>query len=291
MQVKEIKARTILIRSRLPDADYAINPYIGCEFGCLYCYASFMGRFVNEPIANWGNYVYAKTNAPQVLRKELKRLGSAQKESTIFISSVTDPYQGAEAKYKLTRGVLEVLAEERYPGEVGIQTKSSMVLRDIGVLKQMRNVEVGMTVTTTDDALGRFLEVRATQSSVRFSTLRRLHDEGIRTYAFVGPLLPHFRYKPALLDALFGALSEAKVSYIYVEHINLKGYIRERLFEGLKNEPEEVRNVYKEAREQGHREALDKIVGELIEKHGLHLRTGQVLYHDDYMKAWPKQLD
>ena len=81
MKVKEIRAKSILVRSRLPDTDYAINPYVGCEFGCLYCYASFMGRFVNEPIANWGSYVYAKVNAPEVLRRELKRLTPEEKKA------------------------------------------------------------------------------------------------------------------------------------------------------------------------------------------------------------------
>lgn len=287
MIVKEIRARSILSKSRLPDTDYAINPYVGCEFGCLYCYASFMGRFVKEPISNWGNYVYAKVNAVELLKKELAAMPASEKHSSIFLSSVTDCYQGAEAEYKLTRGILEVLVHEKYPGEVGILTKSSMVLRDVDLLKQLPNAEVGMTVTTTDDTLSRFLEVRATASSARLAALKKLQEEGIRTYAFVGPLLPHFRYRPDLLDDLFAKLAEAKVSSVYVEHINLKRYIEERLFESLKNESKEVQEVYRGAEKKEHRKALDEIVNTLLKKHGLRLATSKVLYHDEYMLKWP----
>jgi DNA repair photolyase len=104
--VKEIEAKTVLVRSKLPDADYVVNPYTGCEFGCQYCYASFTGRFVNEPVANWGNYVYAKVNAVPLFEVELQRMRRAGRAPSLLLSSVTDPYQGAEKKYRLTRGIL-----------------------------------------------------------------------------------------------------------------------------------------------------------------------------------------
>jgi DNA repair photolyase len=289
MRIKEIEAKTIISKSGLPDADYAINPYVGCEFGCVYCYASFMGRFVNEPVENWGNYVYVKKNAVELFKKELLAMPAKQRNSTMMLGSVTDPYQGSESKYALTRGILEAIAEDGYPGEVSILTKSFLVLRDIDVLKRIRNCEVCITVTTADDELGRLLEVRATQSSLRLDALLRLHNEGIRTCASVGPLLPHFRYKPELLDELFSRLAESKVDYIWAEHLNLQPYIRERLFEALKNAPEELRAVYMGANGAEHRRALDAIVGELAKKHGLALEEGRVLYHNEYVGGWKKK--
>jgi DNA repair photolyase len=289
MKVTEINAKTILSKSGLPDADYAINPYVGCEFGCIYCYASFAGRSVNEPIENWGNYVYVKRNAVELLRKELAGMPASRRNASIFLSSVTDPYQGAESRYQLTRGILQLLASERYPGEISILTKSSLVLRDIDILKRLRNCEVGMTVTTADDALGRSLEVRAARPSQRLSTLLHLHDEGIRTCASVGPLLPHFRYRPELLDELFSKLAESKVDYVCVEHINLRPYIRKRLFDALKGEPKEVQDVYMSADDAAHRNALDRIVEELAKKHHLELAAGGAIYHNEYMDGWRKE--
>jgi DNA repair photolyase len=280
MKIQEIEAKSVLVQSKLPDADYVVNPYTGCQFGCLYCYASFMGRFVNEPIDNWGNYVYVKTNAVSVFEDELRRWPPERRTASILLSSVTDPYHGVESKYRLTRGILEVLAREAYPGEVSILTKSPLVLRDVDILRQIPHVEVGMTVTTTDDQLSRFLEVRAPLASRRLSTLKELHAEGITTYAFVGPLLPHFRYQPDLLDELFASLAGAGVQSIYVEHMNLKPYIRKRLWETLQHESSEVQEVYSGASTAEHRTVLDGIVTTLIEKYKLRLRLAEVLYHN-----------
>ena len=219
MRYKEVDAKHILTRSSLPDADYVINPYVGCEFGCSYCYASFMGRTVGESIDAWGSYVYVKRNAVELLESDLAAL--KDRKATILISSVTDPYQGAEARYRLTRGILEVLAADGYPGEVGILTKSSLVARDIDIIKRLPRPDVGMTITTTDDELGRFLEVRASATGARLDALKRLHDAGLRPYAFVGPLLPHFRHRPELLDELLGRIAGSGVREVYVEQINV----------------------------------------------------------------------
>lgn len=280
MKIQEIEAKSMLVQSKLPDAQYVVNPYVGCEFGCSYCYASFMGRFVQEPVNNWGEYVYVKTNAVSIVERELQRWPPSKRQASILLSSVTDPYHGIESKYRLTRGILEILARERYSGVVSILTKSPLVLRDIDILRQLARVEVGMTVTTTDDQLGRFLEVRAPLTSRRLRTLKQLHEEGFNTYAFVGPLLPHFRYSPALLEDLFAQLAATQVQSVFVEHINLKPYIKMRLLERLQHESSEVQAVYQGASSLEHRQALDKLVLELIKKHQLKLRLNQVIYHN-----------
>src|SRR5438093_11831028 len=236
MKVVEIEAKSILVRSKLPDAEYVVNPYIGCVFGCHYCYASFAGRFVGEPIGNWGSYVYAKINAVPLFEVELAKLRRAGRAPSILLSSVTDAYQGAEKKYRLTRGILEALAREPYPGVVSILTKSPLVLRDADLLATIPRAEVGLTVTTTDDRLSRFVEVRAPLASRRLRTLAELHDAGVETYAFVGPLLPHFRYDPEALDELFAGLAKAGVSSVFVEQINLRPYIIQSLLQILKRE-------------------------------------------------------
>jgi DNA repair photolyase len=280
MEPKEIECKSILVSSKLPDADYVVNPYTGCIFGCAYCYASFMGRFVNEPIDNWGNYLYVKKNAVEVFERDLAAMSEDKRtSSSILMSSVTDPYQGAEKKYRLVRGILEILVRESYPGSVSILTKSPLVLRDVDLLKQLPCVEVGMTVTTTDDKTSRFLEVQAPLASRRIDTLRQLNAQGIKTYAFVGPLLPHFRYRADLLEDLFRTLSDAGVRELFVEHMNLKGYIRKRLVEVLADDMPSAVPIYSEAAGDEHRNALEAMVSTLVEKYGFRLRLGKVLAH------------
>jgi DNA repair photolyase len=281
IKVAEIQAKSVLVRSKLPDTEYVVNPYTGCAFGCHYCYASFAGRFVGEPIGNWGNYVYAKVNAVPLFEAELAKLRRVGKAPTLLLSSVTDAYQGAERKYRLTRGILEVLAREPYPGVVSILTKSPLVLRDMELLAALPRAVVGLTVTTTDDRLSRFLEVRAPLGSRRIEALAALTARGIETYAFVGPLLPHFRYEPAALDAVFAGLVRAGVRSVYVEHINLRPYIQQRLGRALANASREVQDVYRGAKTDEHRRVLDGIVTELLAKHGLSLRLNRVIYHHE----------
>ena len=118
-------------------------------------------------------------------------------------------------------------------------------------------------------------------ASRRLDTLQQLAARGIRTYAFVGPLLPHFRYQPQLLDELLGKIAAAGVSEVYVEHINLTGYIRERLLSELSSAPEEVRQVYQSADTRQHRQILDQMVHDLLVKHGLRARLGGAIHHKD----------
>lgn len=281
MTVHEIQAKTCLVESKLPGTDYVINPYVGCAMACAYCYASFMGRSVGESRENWGNYIYAKVNIVGLLEKELARRNPEKLKRRILISSVTDAYQGAETKYKLTRGILSVLRQVDYPGNVGILTKSPMVLRDVDQIQGLADAVVGITVTTTDDKISRFLECRAPLASRRIDTLRTLNTLGIRTYAFIGPLLPHFRYQPELLDELFRRLAEAGVRDIFVEHMNLRPLIKQRLVQITGHDaPYEGKNIYGEAAGPEHKRAVEDLVHSLVDKYGFRLMLQKVLDHN-----------
>jgi DNA repair photolyase len=280
MKIKEINAKTIIVPSKLPDVDYVINPYTGCQFGCLYCYATFVGRFVNEPRSNWGNYVYVKSNAISLAKDQLSSCGVKRKQSSILFSSVTDPYHGIERKYRLTRGILEVIVEQGYTGPIRILTISPLVIRDVELLKQL-NADVGLTITTTDDQLSRFLEVKAPLASRRLDTVTQLIQEGIHTYVFIGPLLPHFRTQPELLDDLFRAVADTGTQEVYVEHINLPKYVKDQMSKTLQGESEDVRDIYKGAVSQYHRDMLTAVVEELAAKYNLHIRLGGTIYHPE----------
>ncbi|MBR8640463.1 radical SAM protein [Streptomyces tuirus] len=282
MKPVEIEAKTLIQRSKIPSIDYVINPYTGCVLGCAYCYASFAGRQFGQPVKEWGNYLYVKRNAVELARKELAKMPEHKRRGTVLLSSVTDPYQGHETQYRLTRGILRELDAVSYPGTIRVLTKSPVVTRDIDLLNRLPRAEVGMTVTTTDDTVSRWLEVRAPLASRRLRTLAELHEAGVPVFAFVGPLLPHFATRPELLDHLFGQLVETGVREVYMEHINLKRYIRERMDAVLADEPEDVREAYVQARTKDHREQLDAIVAPLLDKHGLRLRFDEVVHHDEF---------
>ena len=181
--IREIKAKSILTKSGIPGVDYCVNPYIGCAHGCRYCYATFMKKYTShtEP---WGSFVDVKINAPEILQKQLKRASMGR----VMISSVTDAYQPIESKYKRTRQCLEILLQSQFP--VDILTKSPLVLRDIDLIKKFKDIEVGITITTNDEKISRVFEPNAPSIMARIRTLRALHDKGINTYAFIGPVLP-----------------------------------------------------------------------------------------------------
>jgi DNA repair photolyase len=277
--VRSLEAKSMIVASKLPDTDCVVNPYVGCAFACSYCYASFMGRFVDEPVDAWGDYVYAKANAVEVVDAELSRMSAAKAQRSVLLSSVTDPYQGAEVQCLLTRGILDRFVAHAYPGKVCVLTKSNLVTRDIDLLTQLGDVEVGLTVTTTDDRVSRVLEVRAPTTSRRLRALARLHAARITTYAFVGPLLPHFADRIDLLDELFADIAATGVTEIYVEHLNVKRYILRRLQPVVATEPVDVRTAYESVRDADRRARLDAAVTDLLAAHHLTLRLGAVLEH------------
>jgi DNA repair photolyase len=196
------------------------------------------------------------------------------------MSSVTDAYQGVEKKYELARGILGVVAASEFDGRFEILTKSPLVLRDLDHLSSIKNATVGMTVTTTSDEISRFLELRAPHATRRLDTLRRLNEAGIDTYAFIGPLLPHFKFAHNELDALFAEISGTGVRTVFVEHINMKKYIQERLNPQIAKTRGEIQDLYISAKYKEHRAELQEIVPGLLKKHGLRLRLNEVLYHN-----------
>jgi DNA repair photolyase len=284
MDFREIKAKSILTRCGIPGIDFVINPYIGCRFACKYCYASFMGRFVGKNIKDWGEYVYVKINAAELLREELpKKLKNKGKAKEVFLSSVTDPYQGLEAKYQITRKCLEELFRFGFAGTTSILTKSDLVMRDIDILKKL-NAIVGVTITSTDDSISRYFEKYAPSSSQRFDALRKLNQAGLRTYAFIGPLLPHFVAKPDELEKLFKKLTEAGTKDIFIEHLNLSSYIRGRLMQEMMGVSKDVLETFYSSQSKSYRKELEEMIYRLVKKYNMHLMLDMVIYHKEFQK-------
>ena len=211
MKINTIQCKTLLTKSRMPEADYCINPYIGCLHGCVYCYARFMKRFTDhdEP---WGHFLDVKVNAPEVLVKDLAR---KPKKGMVLLGSVTDAYQPAERKYRITRAILEILLQYDFP--VSVLTKSNLVVRDLDLFKHFKECGVGLTITMMNQEVACNFEPRSSTPQQRIEALDTLHRSGITTYAFIGPILPELTD----LEAIFSAI-EDKVDFVMAESLNLK---------------------------------------------------------------------
>lgn len=211
IKVRKVHAKSVLNRSKI--FDYCVNPFTGCQIGCVYCYARlFMKRYSGhrEP---WGKFVDVKVNAPEILKKQLKKA----KVGTIWISSVCDPYQPLEAKFEITRSCLKELVDKKFP--VNIQTKSTLALRDLDLFQDIQTIEVGFTVTTDNEQIAGYFEPGANLINQRINALAKLHDAGIKTYAFIGPILP------GNASRLVAQL-EGKVDKILIDRMNYIQTIR-----------------------------------------------------------------
>ena len=184
MKIKEIKAKSIITKSGLPESDFVINPYIGCMHGCIYCYARFMKRFTGHK-EEWGQFIDVKINAADLIPTDTKKY----KEKSIVMCSVTDPYHPVERKYKITRKILEKLIPLK--PQLTILTKSNLVLRDIDIIKKFNDVIVAISLSITDDKVQKELEPLASSVEERIKTLKELHRAGIKTVLFVSPILPY----------------------------------------------------------------------------------------------------
>lgn len=203
MIIKKIYSKTILSKSKI--CEYTINPYVGCQHGCTYCYARFMKRFTRHS-EEWGEFVDVKINAIQLLEREIKK----KRTGRVWISGVCDPYQPIERRYQLTKKCLKILSKYSWPVE--IQTKSPLIVRDLELLREFDNVEVGISIPTANEGIRNIFEPNAPSIKKRIETLKILHLEGIKTFAMIAPLLPKAE---GLADKLF-----KKADYVLVDKMN-----------------------------------------------------------------------
>jgi DNA repair photolyase len=198
-------SKTIIAYNDSPDIGFeaSINPYRGCEHGCIYCYARPFHEYLGFSSGlDFETKIMVKENAPKLLREELS--SPKWKPQVIAISGVTDCYQPIERKLKITRGCLEVLAEFRNP--VGIITKNFLVTRDIDVLSELAKydaVSVHISITTLDTGLRKIMEPRTSPPAARLEAVRRLAEAGIRVGILMAPIIPGLTDHeiPAVLDA------------------------------------------------------------------------------------------
>lgn len=254
-----MRLRTLMCKSALSPSglyDYALNPYRGCGHGCIYCYAPAVLREKRE----WGEFVDVKLNISTVLRRELRKKSRGQ----VGISTVTDGYQPLEKKYEVTRKCLMELAKADFP--VCIQTKSNLVLRDLDILKKFSDVEVGFTITTLDDEARRKSEPGASPVEDRLSALEAVAEEGIYTWAFVGPIMPYITDRN--LDELVSRLANAGVKNILVDKLWMKPGLRKKMNSFYDEHYPDLLPSYMGAKHEYYSAVKRKIIG-LSKKYGV----------------------
>ena len=213
-RIREVVVDQLLERSgSSKQRFYTLSPYVGCLIGCKFCYAAERTATARQleglPQAPWGSYVDVRVNAPEILRDELRRLPPAPIK---FCPIVSDPYQPTEARYRLTRACLEVIAEEAPERQVLLLSRSARVLTDLDVMLRLPRLMVGASIPTIDDAVRKHFEARGATIEERLGQLRQLRDAGVNTFAVVQPMLPGSAED--LADALAQACTSVSIDVL-----------------------------------------------------------------------------
>jgi DNA repair photolyase len=254
MEIRQVKCKTALSSSTLPGLDYSLNPYRGCQHNCAYCYVPNVLRIDRN---TWGRFVDARINIPLVLSKELRN----KKPGVIGISTVTDPYQPIEEKFKLTRYCLEQLIKCNF--RVCIQTKSKLILRDMDLISRLSDAEIMFSIGTLDDDERKKLEPNSSSINDRLYAMKKFSDKGIKTTVFFGPVYPTIKVED--LEEIVDTFFENGAKEIMVDKFNLKPGIFENIkkcnianFERVKNQSY-FKEIFKEMEKFGKKRKI-KIV-------------------------------
>lgn len=230
MIVRHIDSKNILIKTKVPAADYAANPYVGCSFACRYCYATFMRRFTGHS-ESWGAFLDVKHWSP--ISNPHKYDGKS-----IAIGTVTDPYNGFERVFQRTRALLEELSGTT--AEISLLTKSDLVLRDLELIKAFRHVKVVFSINTLDETFRRKMD-RSVPIACRIEAMRHLRQAGIPTVTFISPIFPEITDVPAIVREVSPWCDE-----IWLENLNLRGSFKADIMEFIASDYPELLPLYQQ---------------------------------------------
>lgn len=267
---KTIQVKDYLTKSNLPASDFVINPYIGCPHGCKYCYACFMKRFTghNEP---WGSFIDIKYCNKPISAKKITG-------KSVFLSSVTDCYNKYEEKYCITRKILEQLVS--IDCELGISTKSKLILRDIDLLKQCKNLKVSMSINTLDEKFKNDMD-NASSIKERLETLKQLHSQGIYTVLFMSPIFPEITNFKEIIEKSCGFIDE-----YWFENLNLRGSYKQTILSYINEKYPHLRNLYEEIFFKGKKDYWTNLSIQIEDYcNKKNIKHINYFYHDELVKA------
>lgn len=273
IEYKEIKCESALnkLKRKIPYG-WDLNIYRGCEHNCIYCYAIYSHKYLNDA-GNYFNNVYVKTNIVEELEKELS--SKNWKREIINIGGVTDSYQLAEEKYKLMPEILKLLIKYKTPAI--ISTKSDLVLRDydlIDELSRITYINIASTITSIDESIRKKIEINGCDSNKRFEMLKKFRNTNASVGLHFMPIIPYITDSYENIDGLFSAASDANVHYVLSGTLYLRGQTRKVFFdftkEAFPEEYEKLVSLYKKGgADMSYKDELYKRVNELREKYNL----------------------
>lgn len=270
MIIKDINVKDYLTKSSLPASDYVINPYVGCPHGCKYCYASFMKRFTGHT-EDWGTFVDVKKCDKKINLKKISK-------KNVFLSSVTDCYNPLEEEYKITRTILEQLVNSDC--YLSISTKSKLILRDIDLLKQIKNLSVSMSINTLNEDFRKDMD-NASTIKERLNTLKELHNNGIYTVLFMSPIFPYITEWKKIIEE-----SKDYIDEYWFENLNLRGsyktYILNYIKEKYPNYYDKYIDIYLK-NNQDYWPNLANEINSYCNKNNINYIN--YFYHDELVKA------
>ena len=271
----EQPCKSALNRVRGMPFNWSLNPYMGCEHRCAFCYVRAFERRADRPSDDrYGRAIRVKTNVAQVLDLELSR--AAWKSEAVVIGAATDPYQPAEGRYQLTRGCLKVLA--RHANPAGLITRGPMIVRDIDVMSELSkraSFSVTFSVPTVDDEVWRRTEPGTAHPRQRLQALSRLVAAGIKASVGMAPILPGLSDRPEQLEEVVKAAREAGAVSVWANLLYLRPGTKEHFLECVaKHWPELLPRYLAEYRQGAYlpaarSEPVQKLVAGLREKHGV----------------------
>jgi DNA repair photolyase len=285
-----LPARSLLNRcvsNRQMPFTWTINPYRGCEFACKYCYARYTHEFMEmRDGLEFEQKIYVKQHAANLLRQELRQVKPGEE---IAIGTATDPYQPAERRFEVTRGILEEFSLHR-GFELGIISKSDMMLRDVDLLKAIaehNKIYVNLTITTLDVQLARILEPRAPRPDLRLEAVRKLSAAGLKVGVSCSPVIPGITDDPKALEALVRAVAEAGGKYIFANPLFLKPCSAAVFLPFLEQEFPQLAASYKRRYADrafvtnAYAQRISQLMAKLKDKYGFHQED------DRYARRYP----
>ena len=223
------RVKDYLNKTKLKSLDYVINPYVGCPHKCLYCYASYMSSF-SKHTESWGDFIDVKCTNKKINIFKIKG-------KKVQISTVTDPYNNFEKEFGVTRKVLEQLIKSE--ALISIVTKSDLVLRDIDLFKQMKHIDVGVSISMLDEDLKVKLEPNSSSIAQRIETLKVLKSEGIKTVCYISPIIPGITVFEKIVEATKDYVDE----YCF-DKLDLRSSFKTKMFNFIKQEHKDLIPLY-----------------------------------------------